>query len=32
VLAGLVKRVEPDAISAAVFDPTSLAAASALLR
>ena len=32
VLAGLVKRVEPDAISAAVFDPISLAAASALLR
>jgi [acyl-carrier-protein] S-malonyltransferase len=32
VLAGLVKRVEPDAISAAVFDPPSLAAAAALLQ
>jgi [acyl-carrier-protein] S-malonyltransferase len=32
VLAGLVKRVEPDAVSAAVFDPASLAAASALLQ
>jgi [acyl-carrier-protein] S-malonyltransferase len=32
VLAGLVKRVEADAVSAAVFDPASLAAASALLR
>jgi [acyl-carrier-protein] S-malonyltransferase len=32
VLAGMVKRIEPDAVSAAVFDPTSLAAAAALLR
>ena len=32
VLAGLVKRVEPDAISAAVSDPASLAAAQALLQ
>ena len=32
VLAGLVKRVEPDAVSAAVFDPNSLTAASALLQ
>ena len=32
VLAGLVKRVEADAVSAAVFDPPSLAAASALLQ
>ena len=32
VLAGLVKRVEADAISAAVFDPPSLAAAAELLR
>ncbi len=32
VLAGLVKRVEPDAVSAAVYDPASLAAASALLQ
>ncbi|MDQ6640289.1 MAG: ACP S-malonyltransferase [Pseudomonadota bacterium] len=32
VLAGLVKRIEPDAVSAAVSDPVSLAAAAALLR
>ena len=32
VLAGLVKRVEPDAVSAAVHDPASLAAAAALLQ
>lgn len=32
VLAGMVKRVEPDAVSAAVFDPASLADAAALLR
>jgi len=32
VLAGMVKRIEPDAVSAAVFDPASLAAAAALLR
>jgi [acyl-carrier-protein] S-malonyltransferase len=32
VLAGLVKRIEPDAVAAAVFDPTSLAQAAALLR
>ena len=32
VLAGLVKRVEPDAVSAAVHDPASLAAAQALLQ
>lgn len=32
VLAGLVKRVEPDAISAAVSDQASLAAAQALLQ
>ncbi|MGZ8259380.1 MAG: ACP S-malonyltransferase [Caldimonas sp.] len=32
VLAGMVKRIEPEAISAAVFDPASLAEAAALLR
>ena len=32
VLAGMVKRIEPDAVSAAMFDPASLAAAAALLR
>jgi [acyl-carrier-protein] S-malonyltransferase len=32
VLAGLVKRIEPDAVAAAVFDPTSLVQAAALLR
>jgi len=32
VLAGMVKRIEPDAVAAAVFDPASLAAAAALLR
>ena len=32
VLAGMVKRIEPDAVSAAVFDPASLADAAALLR
>ena len=32
VLAGLVKRVDPDAVSAAVHDPASLAAAQALLQ
>ena len=32
VLAGMVKRIEPDAVSAAVFDPPSLAEAAALLR
>jgi len=32
VLAGMVKRIEPDAVSAAVFDPVSLAEAAALLR
>jgi [acyl-carrier-protein] S-malonyltransferase len=31
VLAGMVKRIDPDAISAAVFDPQSLADAKALL-
>ena len=32
VLAGMVKRIEPDAVSAAVSEPESLAAAAALLR
>jgi len=32
VLAGLVKRIEPEAVSAAVSEPESLAAAAALLR
>jgi [acyl-carrier-protein] S-malonyltransferase len=32
VLAGMVKRIEADAVSAAVFDPGSLADAAALLR
>jgi [acyl-carrier-protein] S-malonyltransferase len=32
VLAGMVKRIEPDAVAAAVFDPASLAAAAVLLR
>jgi [acyl-carrier-protein] S-malonyltransferase len=32
VLAGMVKRIEPDAVSAAVFDPASLADAKALLQ
>jgi [acyl-carrier-protein] S-malonyltransferase len=32
VLAGMVKRIAPDAVSAAVFDPASLAEAAALLR
>ena len=32
VLAGMVKRIEADAVSAAVFDPASLADAAALLR
>ena len=32
VLAGMVKRIEPEAASAAVFEPESLAAAVALLR
>jgi [acyl-carrier-protein] S-malonyltransferase len=32
VLSGMVKRIEPDAVSAAVFDPASLAAAKALLQ
>jgi [acyl-carrier-protein] S-malonyltransferase len=32
VLAGMVKRIEADAVSAAVFDPASLAAAAALLQ
>jgi len=32
VLAGMVKRIEPDAVSAAVSEPASLAAAAALLR
>ncbi len=32
VLAGMVKRIEPEAVSAAVFDPASLAEAAALLR
>ena len=32
VLAGLVQRVEPDVVSAAVFDPASLAAAAASLQ
>jgi [acyl-carrier-protein] S-malonyltransferase len=32
VLAAMVKRIEPDAVSAAVYDPTSLAHAAALLR
>ncbi len=31
VLAGMVKRIEPEAVSAAVFDPASLADAAALL-
>jgi [acyl-carrier-protein] S-malonyltransferase len=32
VLAGMVKRIAPDAVSAAVFDPASLVEAAALLR
>ena len=32
VLAGMVKRIEPDAVPAAVFDPPSLAEAKALLQ
>jgi [acyl-carrier-protein] S-malonyltransferase len=32
VLAGMVKRIEPDAVAAAVFDPASLAGARALLQ
>ena len=32
VLAGMVKRIELDAVSAAVFDPSSLADAAALLK
>jgi [acyl-carrier-protein] S-malonyltransferase len=32
VLAGMVKRIDPDAVSAAVSEPESLAAAAALLR
>ncbi|MGZ8260697.1 MAG: ACP S-malonyltransferase [Caldimonas sp.] len=32
VLAGMVRRIEPDAVSAAVSEPASLAAAAALLR
>jgi [acyl-carrier-protein] S-malonyltransferase len=32
VLAAMVKRIEADAVSAAVFDPASLADAAALLR
>jgi [acyl-carrier-protein] S-malonyltransferase len=32
VLAGMVKRIEPDAVSAAVYDPASLAEAAALLQ
>ena len=32
VLAGMVKRIDPDAVSAAVFDPASLRDAVALLR
>ena len=32
VLAGMVPRIEPDAVAAAVSDPTSLAAAAALLQ
>ncbi|MEO8310566.1 MAG: ACP S-malonyltransferase [Caldimonas sp.] len=32
VLAGMVKRIEPDAVSAGVFDPASLAEAASLLR
>ena len=32
VLAGMVTRIEPDAVAAAVADPTSLAAAAALLQ
>ena len=32
VLAGMVTRIEPDAVAAAVFDPPSLAGAAALLR
>ena len=32
VLAGMVKRIEPDAVSAGVSDPVSLAEAAALLR
>ena len=32
VLAGMVKRIEPDAVPAGVFDPASLAGAVALLR
>jgi [acyl-carrier-protein] S-malonyltransferase len=32
VLAGMVKRIAPEAVSAAVLEPESLAAAAALLR
>jgi [acyl-carrier-protein] S-malonyltransferase len=32
VLSGMVKRIEPDAVTAAIFDPASLAAARALLQ
>jgi [acyl-carrier-protein] S-malonyltransferase len=32
VLAGMVTRIEPDAVAAAVFDPASLAAAAAVLQ
>jgi len=32
VLAGMVKRIEANAVSAAVFDPASLADAKALLQ
>ena len=32
VLAGLVRRIDPDAVAAAVFDPASLAEAKALLQ
>ena len=32
VLAGMVKRIDADAVSAAVFDPASLAAAKELLQ
>ena len=32
VLAGLVRRIDPDAVAAAVYDPASLAEAKALLQ
>jgi [acyl-carrier-protein] S-malonyltransferase len=32
VLAGMIKRIEPDAVSAAVFDPASLNDAKGLLQ